>query len=160
MVAHTVHDVVPLVVAAGDESHVAHVDTGDVGRAGSVDVRGVPRVLHAARPLGAVGLRADGAEVAAHADEGAFQAPGLSGLCHHLHGVALAHAAHIEGHIRVGEVDGLGVFVDDEVGDVAVPGGGIQRLLFGQLVVRLVRVGFGGLAVVVPDAEDAAHGDV
>ena len=41
-----------------------------------------------------------------------------------------------------------------------MPGGGIQRLLFGQLVVRLVRVGFGGLAVVVPDAEDAAHGDV
>ena len=30
----------------------------------------------------------------------------------------------------------------------------------GSLVVRLVRVGFGGLAVVVPDAEDAAHGDV
>ena len=35
-----------------DRSHVAHVDTGDVGRAGGVDVRGVPRVLHAARPLG------------------------------------------------------------------------------------------------------------
>ena len=43
---------------------------------------------------------------------------------------------------------------------IAVLGGGIQSLLFGQLVVRLVRVGFGGLAVVVPDAEDAAHGDV
>ena len=49
-----------------------------------------------ARPLGAVGLCADGAEVAAHADEGALQAPGLSSLRHQLHGVALAHTAHVE----------------------------------------------------------------
>ena len=160
VVAHAVHDVVPLVVAAGDEGHVAHVDAGDVGRAGGVDLRGIPRVFHAARPLGAVGFCADGAEVAAHADEGAGQAPGLSSLRHHLDGIALAHAAHIEGHGGVGEVDRLGLLVDDEVRNITVLCSGIQRFLRGQLVVRLAFGGLGGLTAVVPDTEDAAHGDV
>ena len=88
----------------------------------------------------AVGCAGVGGEDA-HADEGALQAPGLSGLCHHLHGVALAHTAHVEGHIRVGEVDGLGVFVDDEVGDVAVPGGGIQCLLKQRACLSILRMG-------------------
>ena len=160
VVPHAVHDEIPLVIAAGDEGKVAHVDGTHIGRAGGVDLRGVPRVLDAARPLGAVRLCADGAEIAAHADERAGQPSGFGGLRHHLDGIALADAADVQRHLRVGQADRLGVLVDDESADVAVLGGGIQLFLRGQGVVGLILVGFGGFPVVVPDAQHTAHGDV
>ena len=160
VVAHTIDKIVALIVAAGDEGEVTHFDSGHRGGAASVDVRGVPRVFHTADPLGAVGLGADGPQIAAHADEGAGQAAGLGGLSDHLHGVAFAHAAHIQRHLRVGQVDRSGVVVDDEVMDVAVLGGSIQLVLRGQLVVAVVGVGEGSFAVIVPDVEHTAHGDV
>ena len=160
VVAHTIDKIVALIVAAGDEGEITHFDSGHRGGAAGVDVRSVPRVFHTADPLGAVGFGADGPQVAAHADESAGQAAGLGGLSDHLHGVAFAHAAHIQRHLRVGQVDRSGVVVDDEVMDVAVLGGGIQLVLRGQLVVAVVGVGEGSFAVIVPDVEHTAHGDV
>ena len=160
VVAHTIDKIVALIVAAGDEGEVTHFDSGHRGGAASVDVRSVPRVFHTADPLGAVGLGADGPQIAAHADESAGQAAGLGGLSDHLHGVAFAHAAHIQRHLRVGQVDRSGGVVDDEVMDVAVLGGSIQLVLRGQLVVAVVGVGEGSFAVIVPDIENTAHGDV
>ena len=160
VVALAVHHIISLVVAAGHQRHIADVDGAGEHGVGGVVVRSVPGVLHAAGPLGAVGLGANGADVAAHAHQRAGQAPGLGGLAGHLGGVALAHAAHIQRHFRVGQVDRLCVFVNDKVVDVAVLGGGFQLLGGGQLVVGLVLVGLGGFAVVVPDAQHAAHGDV
>ena len=114
VVAHTIDKIVALIVAAGDEGEVTHFDSGHRGGAAGVDVRSVPRVFHTADPLGAVGLGADGPQVATHADESAGQAAGLGGLGDHLHGVAFAHAAHIQGHLRVGQKDRSGGVVDDE----------------------------------------------
>ena len=160
MIALAVHHKVALVVAAGHQCHVAHVDGGPEQGVGGVHLRSVPRVLHAAGPLAAVGLLANGTQVAAHAYQCAGQAPGLRGLAHHFHGVALAHAAHIQRHLRVGQVHGLGLLVDHHIVDVAVLGCGFQLLLSGQGVVGLVLVALGGLAVVVPDVQHAAHGHV
>ena len=160
VVAHTVHNVVALVVAAGHKGEVAHLDGGYSGAAVGVDLGGVPRVFHAAYPLGAVRLGADGPQVAAHADEGAGQAPGFGGLCGLLHGVALAHAAHVQRHGRVGQIDRFGIFINDEVGDIAVLCGGIQLFLRGQLVVAVVVIGQCGLAVVVPDVQHTAQRNV
>ena len=160
VVAHTIDKVVALIVAAGDEGEVAHFDSGHRGGTAGVDVRGIPRVFHTADPLGTAGLGADGPQVATHADESAGQAAGLGSLSDHLHGVAFAHAAHIQGHLRVGQKDRSGVVVDDEVMDVAVLGGSIQLVLRGQLVVAVVGVGEGSFAVIVPDVEHTAHGDV
>ena len=129
MIPHAIHDEIPLVVAAGDKGEVAHVDGPDIGRTGSVDLRGVPRVLDAARPLGAVGFGTDGTEVAAHADERAGESACFGGLCHHLDGVAFADTADVQRHVRVGQVDGLGDLVNDKVIDVAVLCSGIQLLL-------------------------------
>ena len=115
VVAHTIDEVVALIVAAGDEGEVAHFDSGHRGGAAGVDVRGVPRVFHTADPLGAVGLGADGPQVAAHADESAGQAAGLSGLSDHLHGVAFAHAAaqHCDIHDLVIDDAARTVFLTD-----------------------------------------------
>ena len=160
VIALAVHHKVALVVAAGHQCHVAHVDGGPEQGVGGVHLRSVPRVLHAAGPLAAVGLLANGTQVAAHAYQCAGQAPGLRGLAHHFHGVALAHAAHIQRHLRVGQVHGLGLLVDHYIVDVAVLGCGFQLLLSGQGVVGLVLVALGGLTVVVPDVQHAAHGHV
>ena len=160
VVAHTIDKIVALIVAAGDEGEITHFDSGHRGGAAGVDVRSVPRVFHTADPLGAVGLGADGPQVAAHADESAGQAAGLGGLSDHLHGVAFANAANIQRHLRVGQVDRSGVVVDDEVVDVAVLGGSIQLVLRGQLVVAVVGVGEGSFTIIVPDVEHTAHGDV
>ena len=64
-----------------------------------------------------------------HAYQCAGQAPSLRSLAHHFHGVALAHAAHIQRHLRVGQVHGLGLLVDHYIVDVTVLGCGFQLLL-------------------------------
>src|SRR5699024_10256872 len=119
-----------------------------------------PGADDAALPGLTLGLCAHRAQVAAHAQGKADQAPRLGGLADLLDRVALAHAAHVQAHLGVGQVDGAGLPVNDEVVDVAVLGGGFQFFLGGQAVVLVGGVGLGGLPVVVPDGEDAAHGDV
>ena len=160
VVTLAVHHIVALVVAAGHKSHVAHVDGPAQHGIRGIDIRGLPRVLHAAGPLGTVRLFADGAQVAAHAHQSAGQAPGFGGLAHHLHSVAFAHAANVQRHFRVGQIDGLGVLVDDEIVDVAVLGGGLQLFHGRQLVVGVCLRFSSYFAVVVPDVQHAAHGDV
>ena len=84
---------------------------------------------HAAGPLAAVRLCADGAQVAAYAHQCAGQAPGFGGAADHLHCVALAHTAHVQRHLRVGQIDRFGLLVNDKVVDIAVLGSGLQLLL-------------------------------
>ena len=54
-------------------------------------------------------------------------------------------------------VEYRGIFINDEVGDIAVQCGGIQLFLRGQLVVAVVVIGQCGLAVVVPDVQHTAQ---
>ena len=161
VVALAVHHKVALVVAAGHQRKVAHVDgRAEDGVGVGIHLRSVPRVLHTACPLAAVRLCADGAQVAAYAHQCAGQAPGFGGAADHLHCVALAHTAHVQRHLRVGQIDRFGLLVNDKVVDIAVLGSGLQFLLRGQGVVGLGGVFLGGFAVVVPDAQHAAHGNV
>ena len=160
VVALAVHHVVALVVAAGHKGHIAHVDGTVQHGIRRVYIRRAPRVFHAAGPLAAVRFYTNGAQVAAHAHQSAGQAAGLGSLAHHFHGVALAHAAHIQRHFRVGQINGLGIRVDDHVVDITVLGGCFQLFHSGQFVVGIRLGGFGSFAVIVPDIQHAAHGNV
>ena len=101
---------------------------------------------------------ADGAHVAAHAQNGAGKAALLGGPGYHLHRVALAHAAHIQLQLVVGKVDGAGLFIQHQIVDAAMLAGSGQLLRGGQL--GAVRVVEARLPVVVPDAQHRAEGHV
>src|SRR5699024_1351128 len=160
VVADPVHRVKTLVVAAGDQGLVVGVDHRQKRGAAVVDQGVVPGADDAALPGLALGLGTHRAQVAPHAQGQADQAALPGSLADLFHRVDLAHAAHIQAHLGVGQVDGAGLPVDDDVLDVAVLGGGGQLFLGGQLVVRVGGVGLGGLPVIVPDGQHAAHGDV
>ena len=161
VVALAIHLIEALVVAAGHQGHVLHVNGYQVGRVvhhltGQLH-RG-PGVLDACGPPGAVRLVADGAHVAAHAQNGAGKATLLGGPGDHFHRVALAHAAHVQLQLVIGKVNGTGLFVQHQIVDAAVLVGSGQLLHRGQLgVVRVVEA---RLPVVVPDAQHRAEGHV
>ena len=149
VIPHTVHGEIPLVDAGGDAGGVGKQELCAVIR-----VR-VLRVAHAGLPAGAIGPRADDADVAAYVEHIALAAECFGLLRRHFGGVALAERADVDGGKRVRDTDGVVFHVQLQKGDVRVLRG-LGKRFFGRHigVLRIVRRRF---ARVVPERENASH---
>ena len=81
---------------------------------------------------------------------------------HQLGGVALGHRPHVQGHPRLLQKDGAGVFVNDHLVQLGKLIRLLQRLHGGVSVGGVLRQGHAGvpLPVAVPQLQGRTHGDV
>ena len=155
VVALAVDGVIALVTAGGDDGLIPHFQ-GVHNLGGGLGIG----VLDADQPGGLplLGRFARRAYVSAGADDERLKARIRELLLHKLAGVALGDGAHVEPEQGVFYVHGAGLFVDNHLVEIGVAAGLLQPVVRREL--GKLRIRQAGLPVIVPDAQDRAHGDV
>ena len=148
-----VYHVVSLIGSAGDQRLPGQ------GQIGKIGISGIFLwIIDAHRPGIAITPRTHGADVAAHVEHVSRDPLLLQRSGHHLHGISFRYGSHVQLHHRIGQRHGGCDIVDEDILNIRM----IRRLL--QIlhrrklgVPRLVR---SFRPVIVPEGENAAHGDI